>query len=173
VLNRSPVESYAIRDYVQAYSGTLILGRTAKFIYFAKKANNPFCLASGDYSEWGFLIVSDEPAKQRILSALSDEYSRKILTATIEMALSALELSKKYEIPITTVYRRIEELVEAGLIAAVKSGRTTDGKWYDLYRSLLRRIDVSFENGDVRIDVTVNEHVADKFTRMWTSIPSV
>jgi DNA-binding transcriptional ArsR family regulator len=119
------------------------------------------------------LIVSDEPAKQRILSALSDEYSRKILTATIEVAMSALELSKKYEIPITTVYRRIEELVEAGLIAAVKSGRTTDGKWFDLYRSLLRRIDVSFEKGEVRIEVLVNEHVADKFTRMWSSIPTV
>lgn len=119
------------------------------------------------------MIVNDEPAKQRILSALSDEYSRKILTATIEDPMSALELSKRYEIPITTVYRRIEELVEAGLLAAVKSGRTTDGKWYDLYRSLLRRIDVSFEKGEVRVDVVVNEHVADKFTRMWTSIPRV
>jgi DNA-binding transcriptional ArsR family regulator len=119
------------------------------------------------------LIVSDEAAKQRILSAMADEYSRKILTATVEESMSALELSKKYEIPITTVYRRIEELVEAGLLAAVKSGRTTDGKWYDLYRSLLKRIDVGFEKGDVRIEVMVNEHVADKFTRMWTSIPSV
>lgn len=119
------------------------------------------------------LIVGDEPAKQRILSAMADEYSRKILTATTEIPMSALELSKKYEIPITTVYRRIEELVEAGLIAAVKSGRTTDGKWYDLYRSLLKRIDVSFEKGEVRIDVMVNEHVADKFTRMWTSIPTI
>ncbi|HUK26816.1 MAG TPA: helix-turn-helix domain-containing protein [Candidatus Acidoferrales bacterium] len=119
------------------------------------------------------MIVSDEPAKQRILAALADEYSRKILTATIQDPMSALELSKKYEIPITTVYRRIEELVEAGLLAAVKSGRTTDGKWYDLYRSLLRRIDVGFEKGDVRIEVMVNEHVADRFTRMWTSIPTV
>lgn len=119
------------------------------------------------------MIVSEDSAKQRILSAMSDEYSRKILTATIEDPMSALELSKKYEIPITTVYRRIEELVEAGLLAAVKSGRTTDGKWYDLYRSLLKRIDVSFEKGDVSIEVIVNEHVADKFTRMWTSIPTV
>ena len=119
------------------------------------------------------MIVSDEPAKQRILAALSDEYYRKILTATVQEPLSALELSKKYEIPITTVYRRIEELVEAGLIAAVKSGRTTDGKWYDLYRSLLRRIDVSFDRGEVRIEVIVNEHVSDRFTRMWTSIPSI
>jgi hypothetical protein len=54
------------------------------------------------------LIVSDDPAKQRILAALSDEYSRKILTATIEIPMSALELSKKYEIPITTVYPQTE-----------------------------------------------------------------
>jgi DNA-binding transcriptional ArsR family regulator len=119
------------------------------------------------------LIVSDEPSKQRILAAMADEYSRKILTATIQEPISALELSKKYEIPITTVYRRIEELVEAGLLAAVKSGRTTDGKWFDLYRSLLRRIDVGFENGDVRIEIIVNEHVSDRFTRMWTSIPTI
>jgi len=119
------------------------------------------------------LIVNEEVAKQRILAAMADQYSRKILTATVVEPVSALDLSKTYQIPITTVYRRIEELVEAGLIAAVKSGRTTDGKWYDLYRSLLRRIDVSFENGEVKIEVVVNEHVADKFTRMWTSIPKI
>ena len=119
------------------------------------------------------MIVSEEVAKQRILLAMADQYSRKILTATMNEPVSALDLSKSYQIPITTVYRRIEELVEAGLIAAVKSGRTTDGKWYDLYRSLLRRIDVSFENGDVQVEVVVNDHVADKFTRMWASIPKV
>ncbi|MGA3296509.1 MAG: helix-turn-helix domain-containing protein [Candidatus Bathyarchaeia archaeon] len=124
-------------------------------------------------SESRKLIVNDEVAKQRILSAMADQYSRKILTATVNEPVSALDLSKRYQIPITTVYRRIEELVEAGLIAAVKSGRTADGKWYDLYRSLLRRIDVGFENGDVWIEAEVNEHVADKFTRMWASIPKV
>lgn len=118
------------------------------------------------------LIVNDEPAKQRILTALSDEYSRQILTATAQKPLSALDISKNYEIPITTVYRRIEELVEAGLLAAVKSGRTTDGKWYDLYRSLLLRIDVTFDGVDVRINATLNDHMSDKFTRMWTSIPT-
>ncbi len=115
------------------------------------------------------LTVMEEPAKQRILGALADEYSRKILTATIEYPMSALELSKKYEIPITTVYRRIEELVEAGLLAAVKSGRTTDGKWYDLYTGLLRRIDVSFEKGDVRIDVIANDRVEAQLSKNLTA----
>jgi len=119
------------------------------------------------------LIVNDEIAKQRILSALSDEYSRQILTATTHEPLSALQLSNRYLIPITTVYRRVDELLDAGLIAAVKSGRTTDGKWYDLYRSLLLRIDVNFDYGEVTINATLNNHISEKFTRMWTSIPPI
>jgi predicted transcriptional regulator len=89
---------------------------------------------------------------------------------TRDEPVSALNLSKNYEIPITTVYRRIEELVQAGLLGAVKSSRTIDGKWYELYRSLLRRIDISFEEGHMRIVVEINDHVADKFTRVWTSL---
>ena len=119
------------------------------------------------------MIVNDETAKRRILSALSDEYSRQILTATVPEPLSALQLTSRCQIPITTVYRRLEELLDAGLIAAVKSGRTTDGKWFDLYKSLLLRIDVSFDHGEVTINATLNNHISDKFTRMWTSIPTI
>ena len=119
------------------------------------------------------MIVNDELEKQRILAALADHYSRNILTATIERPMSALELSKEYNIPVTTIYRQIEELVQAGLLAAVQAGRSKEGKWYDLYRSLLRSINVSFENGNVVIEVRVNENLADKFTRIWTAIPKM
>ena len=119
------------------------------------------------------LIVNDKPAKQRVLAVLSDKYSRKILSATVDEPLSAFEISKDYDIPITTVYRRIKKLVDVGLVAAVKSGRTTDGKRYDLYRSLLLRVDVSFEDGNIRMDATVNTRMAEKYTWMWTAIPSI
>lgn len=114
--------------------------------------------------------LSEESAKERVLSAIADEYSRMILAYTMDKPASALQVSKASGIPSTTLYRRIEELVEAGLIASVKTGRTVDGKWHDLYRSLLRRINVSFENGEVRIDVAINESVSDRFTKLWTSI---
>ena len=117
--------------------------------------------------------VNDEPAKHRILSALSDEYSRHILTATINQPYSALELSKNLNIPVTTVYRRIEEMVDSGLIAIVRSGRTNDGKWYGLYRSLLLRIDVSFDYGEMTVNVTLNDQIADKFTRLWTGVSRI
>ena len=117
--------------------------------------------------------VCEESAKERVLSAIADEYSRRILAFTMDEPVSALQVSKASGIPNTTLYRRIEELVEAGLIASVKSGRTVDGKWHYLYRSLLRRINVSFENGEVIIDVAINESVPDRFTKLWTSIPLI
>jgi len=119
------------------------------------------------------LIVNDEGAKQRILTALSDEYSFQILTATAQESLSALEISRRYEIPVTSVYRRIEELTDAGLIAVVRYARTLDGKWYELYRSLLVRVDVSFDGVDLRVDVKLNHNLSDRFTRVWTSIPAI
>ena len=108
--------------------------------------------------------------KQRVLAAIADDYSRKILQATIETSMSALELTKKYEIPVTTVYRRIEELIKAGLIASVKSGRTKEGKWFGIYRSLIKRIDMHFE-GDLQVELSINEEVAYKFWSMQGAIP--
>ena len=113
------------------------------------------------------MIINNESVKHQILTALSDEYSRQILTATSNQPTSALEVSTTFNIPLTTVYRRIQGLIDAGLITAVKSGRTTDGKWYDLYRNLLPRIDVRFDSGEVRVDAKVDDHLSERFTRIW------
>ncbi len=95
--------------------------------------------------------VNDETSKQRILATLADPYSRRILIATTRKPLSALEISKRYQIPISTIYRRIEELTQAQLLAAVKSSRTKNGKWFELYRCLVARIGFSSENGTLLI----------------------
>jgi len=99
------------------------------------------------------LTVNDEISKQRILTALADPYSRRIMIATTRKPLSALELSKKYEIPISTAYRRIEELTQSQLLVAVKPSRTKKGKWFELYRCLVTRIVISSENGTLLIGI--------------------
>lgn len=107
-------------------------------------------------------IVADEFSSQRILSAIADPYSRKILASTAYEALGALTLAKECGIPVTTVYRRIEELVRAGLVASVRAARTRDGKWFDLYRSTVKRIDVSSENGALSVGLVKNGKLPDR-----------
>ena len=97
------------------------------------------------------LTVNDEVSKQRILNTLADPYSRRILIATTRKPLSALELSSKYGIPLSTIYRRIEKLTQAQLLAAVKPSRTKRGKWFELYQSQVAHIVISSENGTLLI----------------------
>ncbi|MGO9645840.1 MAG: ArsR/SmtB family transcription factor [Candidatus Bathyarchaeia archaeon] len=110
------------------------------------------------------MIIAKELSKQRILTAIADPYSRRILVASIQNSVSALELSVECGIPITTVYRRIEELVQAGLVAAVKASRTKEGKWLELYRCLVKRIDISLENGTLFVGIVTDDKFPEKFT---------
>ncbi|MGO9643188.1 MAG: ArsR/SmtB family transcription factor [Candidatus Bathyarchaeia archaeon] len=105
------------------------------------------------------MTVNDEISKQRILTALADPYSRRIMSGTTRKPLSVLELSKKYEIPISTAYRRIEDLTQAQLLVAVKSSRTKKGKWFELYRCLVTRIAISSENGTLLIGIANHKSI--------------
>jgi len=110
------------------------------------------------------LIVTDDVSKQRILTAIADPYSRMILRTITHDTKSALELSKECGIPVTTMYRRIEELLNAGLIVQAKASRTKDGKWFELYRTLVKNINITAEHGLIAIAISL-DNVPDRLIR--------
>ena len=55
----------------------------------------------------------------KVLRVLTDGYSVKILEATHEGPKTAIQLSRKYHIPIAACYRRIKWLEEAGVLTCV------------------------------------------------------
>lgn len=62
------------------------------------------------------VTVSDDEQTDRVLELLSDSNCRQILRATDDEALSAEELSDRCTIPQSTVYRKVERLVDSGLL---------------------------------------------------------
>lgn len=108
-----------------------------------------------------------ETAKDRVLKALADEYSRSIILSTIQKSRSAVELSSEKNIPITTAYRRLHELQEAGLVAVERSVITEDGKRFELYRSTVKSVAISFHLGSIEIELVPNEDMVTKFVRLW------
>ena len=114
------------------------------------------------------MLITDEQAKDRVLKALADEYSRKMLNASIQHARSVVELSREQNIPMSSAYRRVHEMIEAGLITVERSVVTDDGKRYDLYRSTVKDVSIRFGPGRVEIELTPNEDVISKFMRMWS-----
>jgi len=68
--------------------------------------------------------VYDEEQKQAILQILADKYSMQILQNTMDTPKSAMEISSETRIPISTVYRRIQELCDTKLVSI--SGTISD-----------------------------------------------
>ena len=61
-------------------------------------------------------VVCADDRIDQLMSALNDKKSRRILSETTQEALSAGEISDRCDIPLSTVYRKLEQLVDAGML---------------------------------------------------------
>ena len=80
------------------------------------------------------------------LELLSDEYILKILELTSDRSLNITSISKKLDIPLSSCYRRIEDLTTSGLVRCYMD-MTDGGRRSKVYHSLIRKMDVYFRCG--------------------------
>lgn len=64
----------------------------------------------------GNRTIRDEAAVDRLLETVTDRDSRAIIRETRSEALTAKELSKRCDIAISTAYRKIDRLVDVGIL---------------------------------------------------------
>ncbi|WP_254763777.1 winged helix-turn-helix domain-containing protein [Natrinema marinum] len=87
----------------------------------------------------------DDANSAAVLSALGSKYSAEILCAA-GTPKSAQALSEAIEIPIATCYRRIEELVDAGLLTCEGRQLSEEGRRTNIYRRTLDEIEIDFSD---------------------------
>ena len=85
------------------------------------------------------ISVDQEEKIQGILEIMADRYSRELLRTTRELPKSALRISQETGIPISTVYRRIQKLQDAGVVR-VSGEINLEGKKHFLYQSKVKAI---------------------------------
>lgn len=61
--------------------------------------------------------IENDAAVQSYFEALEDADCRAILNATTDVSLSASEISEHLDIPLSSTYRKLELLTDAGLLA--------------------------------------------------------
>jgi predicted transcriptional regulator len=84
---------------------------------------------------------------------LTEEYSAKILLATMGKPKSAFELSEKLGVPIAACYRKIKILEDSGLIFCVERRLTQAGKRISLYKSNVKNAHIVFERNKIRANI--------------------
>jgi DNA-binding Lrp family transcriptional regulator len=116
------------------------------------------------------LEITEQSQIQALVQGLADEYSRKIILSAIPKAKSVEDMSRENDIPLSTCYRRVHELLDSQILLVERIIVTPDGKKYELLRSAYRAVNVSFEGGAMKVDAQVNEDVAEKLRRLWMTM---
>ena len=106
----------------------------------------------------------------QVSQLLTDEYSVKILVATVRVPRSAQDIAIKFGIPIAACYRRIKDLETAGLLICQERRLSQQGKRVSLYLSMLKNAYVFFEDGHLRVKFQLKTGGADRFGNDWHEV---
>jgi predicted transcriptional regulator len=112
--------------------------------------------------------IVDQVAKQRILKALADPEEVSILMCMKATSKTAQSIAKETGIPLSTVYRKLEELKAAGL-TMTEHFTFSAGRKVDFMTATFVVMRIKLEKNEVEIEVVpTNETVA----RSLSSNPS-
>lgn len=97
-----------------------------------------------------------------IVEALSDEFSRKILSTSVLQGKTVEEICDEQGIPPSSCYRRMRRLVDEGVMVVERMVVASTGRKYAIYRSAFSCLHIRLEDGVVSVYATLNPAVADK-----------
>ena len=113
--------------------------------------------------------MSTEERSDELLELLGQERVRQILAATSRETRSAKELSEECDVALSTIYRRVEDMIEHDLLVE-RTRIESDGSHHSVYKANIDHLDVAIEHGTLEVNVHIREDAAQRFSRIWSDI---
>jgi hypothetical protein len=118
------------------------------------------------------LNIKAKKFRKHILEALSDNHMSKILESTSISEKSAIEIIQEHNMPHSSVYRKINQLLRFGLLCIYKS-EIWDGKKISYYKSTFRSIQINYlGSSDYAIEAISNDDVLERFSERFYEMVS-
>ena len=113
-------------------------------------------------------MIHNSKLRSHILSALSDVYMQRILQSTSVSARSANEIIRDHNLPHSTTYRKIHELIKFGLLVLYRSD-IINGKKVGYYKSIFRSVHVRYEGiaAETRVEAEPNIDALEKVSQRF------
>ena len=105
--------------------------------------------------------------KEQIIASLSDADSRRIVVAASERPRTATEIESSLLIPQSTLYRKITELKDCGLLMVDHYIIKADGRREAVYACPFRALHFMIVDGDIDLDFVQSEEAKE---RKWYSL---
>lgn len=113
--------------------------------------------------------MSTDDRSDELLELLGQERVRQILAATSRDPRSAKELSEECDVALSTIYRRVEDMVASDLLVE-RTRIESDGSHHSVYEANIDHLDVDIDDGTIDVSVHVREDAAQRFSRIWSDI---
>ena len=106
------------------------------------------------------LLVEKYDITHNILNHIIDLETRYILFSIVKRPMRVQEISRRINIPLSTAYKKIDELTKLSLVSERKDfGK--DGRVVKLYQSKIQDVEISISNFEPSISFRKNPHHDD------------
>ena len=123
---------------------------------------NVCTLEKSKTNEQEWMTVEDQFLSRVILEAFGDEDKKQILTALLEEPRIISEVLSICNVPQTSGYRKINWLIDNGLLTAHDFITTNDGKRVNKYAPIFENIKINIVKNKVTVRVQLNKESMNK-----------
>lgn len=108
--------------------------------------------------------------QERIIDALGDPVNRRLLGFLDEAPHSVQEILSDVGVPKSTVYSRLHDLRELGLVAVQRTVITPEGKRTDLFRSLVEEARIDIRGRTVTLTMRSRNLATERLKTLWKDL---
>ena len=104
-----------------------------------------------------WITITEPSLTSTILEAFGDEDKKKIISSVNEESKIVYQILKESKIPQTSGYRKINALIEDGILIIDGHIETKDGKKVNKYRTVFKNVQIHIIENDVTVDVQIDD----------------
>lgn len=105
-----------------------------------------------------WITVQDQDLAKLFLDSFADEDKKAIIGAVIDESFIVADILKHCKIPQTSGYRKINQLIDAGLLISNGYEVSTDGKKIKKYETIFDNIKMDIERNNVVVKVQLKKN---------------
>ena len=97
------------------------------------------------------LELDEYDIKQRIIEALTTTCSHAVLFSIVNVEKDAVKIASELQISLSAVYKTLSNLEKLSLIEIQRFKITNEGKKIKMYRSRIKKANISINENDSRV----------------------
>ena len=106
-----------------------------------------------------WLTIKNRELTEKILKTFADPEKKAILDLTNEGSETIPKILVLCNLPNTTGYRKMKQLIEDGFVTSVGMAETFEGKRALIYRSIIQKIQISIKKNEIIAKILVPKDI--------------